>query len=233
MRELTFQIAVVVVQNSDPPGESGLGHDAGRVGELLLRDGGRRDTTSEMGGRVDREAAPASADLDDVVSWAEVELATDAVELLTRCLGQGAGVAGEHRARIRHRGVEEETEELVTHVVVGGDVLAVLGLGRASTEAKRTAERLGDRCESPWYPVDPIEVEGEESQQRHQVRAVPFAQEVGLAQPDAATRKDTLPGRVIEDLEVGVQTRRARGSVGALSSTSGDRQRPVSQPERE
>ena len=69
-----------------------------------------------------REAPPAAADLEHVVVGAELELLADAAAASALGVRERLVVALEDRARVGHRLVEEEREEVVAEVVVVGDV---------------------------------------------------------------------------------------------------------------
>ena len=64
-------------------------------------------------GGVDREAAPAAADVQHALARLQVELAAHQVELRLLRLLERAGAARAERAAVGHRLVEEEAEELV------------------------------------------------------------------------------------------------------------------------
>ena len=78
---------------------------------------------------VDREAAPAAADVEHALAGGECELARDHVELGRLRLLERARAAREDRAAVGHRGVEEQREEVVADVVVVADS------GRVALEA--------------------------------------------------------------------------------------------------
>src|SRR3954470_23423842 len=93
---------------------------------------------------MNREAAPAGADVQHPLAFPEAELRADEVELcLLRCL-ERVGAAGEDRAGVRHRLVEKEAEELVRDVVVVADRAAVALTGVALA----LGAQLGGR--RPW-----------------------------------------------------------------------------------
>ena len=126
---LTFEVAIVAIEDRDAITEAGIGDRAKRVGVLLLRDGGRRHTASVALCGVDREPSPSRPDLYHVVLGPQFEFSTEAIELLARRVVQRRGIRGKHGARVRHRRIEEEAEELIAQVVVGGDVRTVVRLG--------------------------------------------------------------------------------------------------------
>ena len=104
---------------SDKPERSILGH-----GEIALRpgDGGGGDAAAVTLHGVNRETAPAGADLQHVVGGFEVELAAGGFELGVRPFGERGVGARKDRAGIRHGVVEHELVEIVAEVVVRGDV---------------------------------------------------------------------------------------------------------------
>ena len=88
--------------------------------ERGLRGGrGDADRAHAMVARgVQHERAPAAADVEHALVLAQRQLPADHLELLVLRLLERAGPAREHRAAVRHGGVEEEREELVRDVVV-------------------------------------------------------------------------------------------------------------------
>jgi hypothetical protein len=70
---------------------------------------------------VQRERAPAAADVEDALAGLQVELRADEVELGPLRLLERRRAAREDRARVRHRLVQEEREVLVGEVVVVRD----------------------------------------------------------------------------------------------------------------
>ena len=103
-------------------------------------------TRRRSAGRVDGEAAPAGADLDDSFAGPEVEQAAQAFQLLPGGVLQGCVPGGEHGARVHHRGIEEVFEEVVAQVVVGLDVGAVAVL----VGAAEPASGIGDGSVPRW-----------------------------------------------------------------------------------
>ena len=73
---------------------------------------------------VQREAAPARADLEDVHSRSDPGPLGDDTVLVALGIGQGLLRAGEQRARVGHRLVEEEAVEVIAQVVMTLDVAA-------------------------------------------------------------------------------------------------------------
>ena len=92
-------------------GEPGLGR----------RQRDSQDLDPMPDGGVDRKAPPAAADVEDPLAGAEVELATDQLELLLLGGLERCRATGEDPAAVGHRAIEEEREELVRYVVVVTD----------------------------------------------------------------------------------------------------------------
>ena len=114
-----------------------LAHALARQAPLLARDRGGGDAAAEALRRVQREAAPAGADLEQVVRRLELELAADEIEPRDLRVVQRLPRMLERRGRVHHRLVEEQPEEIVAEVVVRGDVAARAGAAVA-------AERVHD-----------------------------------------------------------------------------------------
>ena len=112
------QLAVVGHPDLHAVLEAALAHPL--LGDRRLRLGeryaGHLDVVAL--GRVDREAAPAAAHVEQAVAGLQVELAADEVELLLLGLLERPGAAREERAAVGERLAEEEREELGRQVVV-------------------------------------------------------------------------------------------------------------------
>ncbi len=107
---------------------------AGELG-LRLRQRDPRDVDAVLLGRVDGEGAPAAADVQDALARLQGELGADELALGELGLFQGLSAARPDRARVRHRLVQEQREELVGEVVVVRD--------RALVAQDRVARALG------------------------------------------------------------------------------------------
>ena len=92
---------------------------ASRGLRLRQRDAGDVDAVA-LGG-VQRERAPAAADVEHAVAGLQRELGADELELGLLRLLERRRAARPDRARVRHRLVEEEREEVVRDVVVVRD----------------------------------------------------------------------------------------------------------------
>ena len=97
--------------------------------------------------RVDREAAPAAADVEHAHPRLQVELAGDQLEFRALRLLERLCAAREDRAAVGHRVVEEQREELVADVVVVANRRRV-ALGAVQAPAAASA-RGPDGCGSP------------------------------------------------------------------------------------
>ena len=88
--------------------------------ELSLGRGQRHglDEDTVATRRVDRERAPATADVEDMLALAQSELLAHELELGLLRLLERARPAREDRAAVGHRAIEEEGEEFVGDVVV-------------------------------------------------------------------------------------------------------------------
>ena len=92
-----------------------------RADGLRLRERHARRAHAVLARRVHDEAAPAAADVEQPLARLQLQLAADEVELRALRLLERLRPAREDRARVRHRRVEEEREELVADVVVVAD----------------------------------------------------------------------------------------------------------------
>ena len=84
---LTPQIAVIAIEYLDTTGQLGLADSRCRQAMLLLGDCGCAHVAAMVSSGVDsRESAPAGPDLNHVIGWLQVELATDTFQLGNRGL---------------------------------------------------------------------------------------------------------------------------------------------------
>ena len=137
---LTGQIAVVGDQDLDAVGDPGLRHQPpGQLG-LRRRERYPRHADPVVARGVDREAAPAAADVEHALPGLQLELLRDQLELGPLRLGQCLRAAREQRAAVGHRLVKEQREEFVADVVVVADRLGV-ALGAVALAAQQQLGR--------------------------------------------------------------------------------------------
>ncbi len=114
------------VVGAERPGSAPRGRRRGSVPprtRAAPRDGGRRHAAAVARGRVERQAAPAGPDLEQVPVGPQLEDVADPLELGSLGLLERCVRPLEQGARVHHRlAVEEELEHLVAEVVVRGDV---------------------------------------------------------------------------------------------------------------
>ena len=160
-----------------------------RAGELGLR-GRERDAghaRAVLAGSGERERAPAAADLEHVVVRAELELVADHPQLAPLRVGERLAVALEHRARVRHRVVEEEREEVVAEVVVAADVPPRGEEPGAAVEAR---PRMREAAQVRVAGGAALGVSRQQLEQRRQVVGAPLAGLVRLAEPQPRPRRE-------------------------------------------
>ena len=131
-----------------------------------LRLGGRDRQAGHAGAvlarRREGERAPAAADLEQVVVRAEVELLADAAELAALRVGERLVGLVEDGARVRHRLVEHQLEEIVAEVVVVPNV-------PAGAQQPLPAARARPRVHQPGQARPPSDCRiGVPEQQLHQ-----------------------------------------------------------------
>ena len=123
---------------------------------LLARDGGGGHAAAVVARGVQRHAAPAGADLQQVVVGLQLELAADALAACASGASSRRGLgAAEHRRRVHHGRVEEQLEQLVAEVVVGGDVAprALAGVAVQPVQARAAAAGRGAPGRPPGRPA--------------------------------------------------------------------------------
>src|SRR4029078_11050373 len=91
---------------------------------LLGRDRRAGDPAAVVAGRIGGHCAPARADLEKVVVGGELESLADPLQPVELCLAKARLWAWEDRARVHHRLVEIEGDQVVAEVVVRRDVAA-------------------------------------------------------------------------------------------------------------
>ena len=130
------QVAVVLEQDRDPVarGRPRATRCGGQL-VLLAGDRRRRHPAAVLAGGVDRQPAPAGADLQQVVLGAEPQPRGRSARASPAAPPRGSPRRRELGARVDHPLVEEGGEELVAEVVVGGDVRARAGAGVLGDEA--------------------------------------------------------------------------------------------------
>ena len=197
------------------------------------------DPAAVAGRRPEREAAPATADVEHAVARLQGELCADHLELACLLLGglEGLGAAREDRAAVGHRVIEKEREVLVGDVVVvpygarvslaavaasAGAQLAALGRrGRRPVSAARTAPKSSARlsARSRLGGFEALE------QLDHGVHVVDLdiSADVGAAEPELSGGAQ----------QVGGGAWRAHEECGPAPALAGEREcRPRTRPRR-
>jgi len=224
LRVAALDLAVVAEQHLDPIRQACSGHPrAGQLG-LGARDGRRRHPAAARGGGVDGEAAPAGADLEQVVGRAQVNQPAQRL-VLARLRGLECVTRLEHGRGVGHGWVEERREEVVREVVVAGHVagrardrVALLGRHSRLVQAPQALQRTRQ---------EPLDVGGEGPHRRRQVVGGPVARHVRLAEPDLARRGQPVEERIPRDRH----HRRAGAALGRDRAVGqDDPQRRVAQP---
>ena len=150
---------------------------------------------------MDGEPAPAGADLEQVIRRREVELAADALEFRDLCLVQRRVGAFENAARIRHRLVEEQCEQVVAEIVVRGDV-APAAVGTVAVQpVQHAAQRRRRDRRAAFHGLHDVAVGDEQADERSQVVAAPVAAHEGLAAADRTAECRIRVGLRVEHLD--------------------------------
>ena len=161
---LARNVAIILQADLDPVLQAGGPDALAREFVLVGRQRHADHAGAVVARRVDRERAPAAADVEQVIAGREHQLAADVVELVRLRRRQVFGAVAEVRARVHHLGIEPQAVELVGHVVVVFDRRAV-GLARVPREPLRERApaarliavaryRLGDRDHRADRAVD-------------------------------------------------------------------------------
>jgi hypothetical protein len=121
VERLVLQLAVVrnadVHAVADPP----LGGALARERGLRLRERDSHDAHAVVGRRVDREAAPTAAHVEQALTRLQRQLRAHELELCLLRLLECLRAAREERTAVGERLAQEEPEEVVRHVVVVPD----------------------------------------------------------------------------------------------------------------
>jgi hypothetical protein len=186
------QVAVVLEHDLHAAVEARLAHAPRGHRVLLARQRGGGHPAAVVARRVQCERSPAGPDLHEVVRRLELELAADHVELRLLRLAQRRLGCVEHRARVGHGLVEEEREQVVSQVVVGGRLDPRAG---ARVAPRPRGQRVSQRRERSAQPVEPDHLAPRDPHERDEVVAVPGAGGVRLAEPAAAATCHGAPER--------------------------------------
>ncbi len=139
-----------------------------------------------MLGGMERESAPARADLEQSVAGLQVDQPGQPVELRTRRVGERCLRVVEDRAGVRHRLVEHPAEEFVPDVVVRPRVAPVT----ARIGAPVPGDGVDDRAEASVHAIATgvhwAQTTEREPQEPGEVVGVPPTVGIRLAQADAA-----------------------------------------------
>jgi len=164
------QLAVVGHTDLDPLGQTGLRDAlAGQLG-LPRRERHAGDGHPVVACRMDREAAPATADVEHAHARSQRELARHELELRALGLLESLRAAREDRAAVGHRLVEEQCEEVVADVVV------VANSRRVALDAVQLPAQ--DQLQA-GHARDPAR-RGRPGDRQAEARAIPQAERRGL-----------------------------------------------------
>ena len=204
LRVAAVVLAVVLLEDRHPVGEA-RGRDALACQlRLLGRDRQARHPAAGLLRRVDREAAPAAADLEHVVVGAELQVRADPVELGALRLGERQLRRLEDRARVRHRLVEHQLEQLVAEVVVVGDVAPRAQQAVAAVQPRPGLEHPPQRAVALRRRLG---VAQQQLEQPDEIVAVPLARRVRLAEPELAAGREPAEETGVVDPQLHRQAR--------------------------
>ena len=211
--EGALDVAVVLDADLELVFEAGVLDALAGVCGLCFGDGDAGDLTAVVCGGVAAEAAPATADFEDVVVGSELEFLTEGVVFCgLGIFDSGVGVF-EFGAGVGHRFIEPEGVEFVSEIVVLGDVTTA---GLDGVGALEVAEPIDDLEEvdagkfvrGGVRALQGFHVKDEPGDDGADVGGVPDAIGVGLAHADVS-----IVGAALEELFVVIDFD-ARGDVG-------------------
>ena len=221
-----LQVAVVLETQVDPVGETRRLDPLLRDRVLLFRDRRRRHLAAVLARRMDRERAPTGADLEEVIARLQFELPAETIDLRDLRVVEGRLFTFEDPRAVGHRLVEEETEEVVREIVVGGDVLLAAVDGVSVPPVEEPTHGAHQPGEAPVDRLEGAAVAHEESDHRNQIGGAPQSVAVALRHADHSTGRDDSEERAIVHLDLGGEFAGGPGSESL--GVSGDPQREVS-----
>jgi hypothetical protein len=206
---LAGQLAVVGDPDLDAVGDPRLLDQPPRQLGLRRRERDARHADAVVARGVDREAAPAAADVEHALAGLPARASARSVELGPLRLGERLRAAREQRAAVGHRLVQEQREELVADVVVVADRLGV---------ALRAVALAGEQQLGRGPARDPCRQRGD--QQRGQQAAA-----IGAARSAAAPSR-RRPGTRRRCRRSPASPRRRRGPARAVRARAGRARSP-------
>ena len=145
--------------------EAGGAHALAGEFVLLARDRRGGDVAAVMLRGMQREAAPAGADLDDaIVAPTSASLRQMRSSLRVDALSSDSSARSEDRRRVHQVVVEEQFEEIVAEIVVRGDVAA------AAARACCAAAHATRACAMPPSRASPVSIASSRSRLRTSMR---------------------------------------------------------------
>ena len=226
---LAAEFAVILAQHGDAVVQAGLCNAFTRHVVLLTGNGGGGDAATVVARRVQGEAAPAAANLKQVVARMKFELATHAVELFDRGLLQGCLRVFEDTARVHHGVVKKQFEHLVAEIVVLGNVLAAALQGVAPQCVPYLVDQRHESARSAVQSVEHLRIAQEQLCQACEVVTVPAPGHVALACAKSATEGDVHPGSRVVDRQREVRFATAHPAEAATVVSVDQRQRTILQ----
>jgi len=166
---------------------------------------------------VDREPAPSGADLQHVVPLAQPQPPADALVLGDLGVPQPGLARLEHAARVGHRLIQHQPEELVAEVVVGVDVFCGAAAGVPADAVVGAGDQAAEPRRAAFHPADRGHVPQKDPQQARQLETLPFAERVALRDAQASAEQRPAVEPRIPHAEDRVELRvRLAGGVAAL-----------------
>ncbi|MNM74089.1 hypothetical protein D3C81_858390 [compost metagenome] len=222
------QVAVVLEQQRDAILQTQL-FDALRGKRVLLfRQGRGGHAAAIMLRGIQRHAAPAGADLQQMVAGLQRELLTDPLQFVQLCLFEAVFRGQELRRRIHHGRVEKLLEQIVAKVVVRGDVL-LRTLARVAVEPVQTLhQRPAETGQTALHGIEHVEVADEHADHGRQIRRTPVAVDKGLAGANRTVPGNHAPDGRIEHMDFPEQST-ARGTEHQAFAVLDHQQLPVFQ----
>ncbi|MNI42412.1 hypothetical protein D3C73_967080 [compost metagenome] len=203
--EAPAEVAVVFAQDGNALLQAKRLDALPGMGVLRLGQRGGGHPTPMAGGGVDCQAAPAGADLEQMVVGAQREFGADTLELVQLGLLQALLLTVEHCSGVHHGRVQQPLEQGIAQIVMGQDVASRTTPAVAVEPVQQAQDRTTEARQAALEGVEHLQVGDEQAGDRGQVRTAPVAVGIGFAGTDRAVGSHHAPGGLVDDLDLCMQ----------------------------
>ena len=151
-----------------------------------------------MRGGMQRHAAPAGADFEQMIARLQFKPAADTVKLGDRGLFERHAGPFEQRRRIHHRRIEKDAEKIVAQIIVRSDVALTSAPAVACRPVQRLAQGRAEPRQTALHAVDHAHVADHHAHHCRQIVAAPVARHIRFAGADRTTERDVgIKARIV------------------------------------